>query len=83
MQPEGLTTAVVDPGVLHTWDRVTAGLRVAWQLNANQNIGLIPLIRVSLAGNARTNWFVEGALPASVRDKQVTVSGSLQTGVAF
>ena len=83
VRPEGLTTAIVDPGVLHSWDRITAGLRVAWQLNANQNIGLIPLVRVALVGNARANWFVEGALPASVRDKQVTASASLQTGVAF
>jgi hypothetical protein len=83
VRPEGLTTAIVDPGLLYAWDRLTAGLRVGWQLNANQNIGLIPLVRMALMGNERANWFVEASLPSFVRNKQVTTSASLQTGIAF
>jgi hypothetical protein len=83
VRPEGLTTAIVDPGVLYTWDALAAGVRVGWQLNANQNIGLIPLARLAILRNQRASWFVEASLPAFVRNKQVTTSAALQTGVAF
>jgi hypothetical protein len=83
VRPEGLTTAIVDPGMIYTWDRLAAGLRVAWQLNENQNVGLIPLMRVLVLRNERANWFVEVALPSFVQNKQITASASLQTGVGF
>jgi hypothetical protein len=83
VRPEGLTTAVVDPGVLYGWGRVAAGLRVAWQLNVNQNVGLIPLVDIGLIRTPRTTWFVELALPTFVQNKQLTSSGFIQTGVGF
>jgi len=83
VRPEGLTTAIVDPGVVYAWDALAAGVRVGWQLNANQNIGLIPLARLAILRGERASWFVEASLPAFVRNKQVTASASLQTGVAF
>jgi len=83
VRPEGLTTAIVDPGVLYAWNALAAGVRVGWQLNANQNIGLIPLARLAILRNERASWFVEASLPAFVRNKQLTASAALQTGVAF
>jgi hypothetical protein len=83
VRPEGLTTAIVDPGVIYAWDRLAAGLRVAWQLNENQNIGLVPLVRVVVIRNERANWFIEAAFPSFVQNKQITASASLQTGVGF
>lgn len=83
VRPEGLTTAIVDPGVIYMGDRLGAGVRVGWQLNANQNVGLIPLARVAVLRSARANWFVEASLPSFVRNKQLTASASLQTGIGF
>ena len=83
VRPEGLTTAIVDPGFLYCWRRVAAGMRVAWQLNVNQNVGLIPVVDIGLVQTATTTWFVEVALPSFVQNKQLTSSGFLQTGVGF
>jgi hypothetical protein len=83
VRPEGLTTAIVDPGIIYAWDRLSAGLRVGWQLNANQNVGLIPLVRFAVLRNERANWFVEAALPSFIRNKQLEASAALQTGVGF
>jgi hypothetical protein len=83
VRPEGLTTLVIDPGVLYGSGRVAAGLRVAWQLNVNQNVGLIPLIRVGLVQTRKATWFAEASAPAFVQNKQLTASGSLQTGIGF
>lgn len=83
VRPEGLTTVIVDPGLIYAWDRLSAGLRVAFQTNANQNIGLTPLMRLAILRSASTSWFVEAALPAFVQNKQLTASAALQTGVTF
>lgn len=83
VRPEGVTSAVVDPGLLYSWGRVGAGLRVAWQLNENQNVGLIPLFNVGLVRSERATWFVEAAFPSFVQNRQLISSASLHTGVAF
>jgi hypothetical protein len=83
VRPEGLTTAIVDPGVLYSWGVLGAGLRVAWQLNVNQNVGVIPLVNATLMRTRRASWFVEAAVPTFVQNKTVTLSGSLHTGVGF
>jgi hypothetical protein len=83
VRPEGLTTVIVDPGLIYTGDRLSGGLRVSFQTNANQNIGLTPLMRLAILRNADTSWFVEASLPAFVQNKQLTASTALQTGVTF
>lgn len=83
VRPEGLTTVIVDPGLIYTWDRLSAGLRVAFQTNANQNIGLTPLMRLAILRNTSASWFVEASIPAFVQNKQVTAAAALQTGVTF
>ena len=83
VRPEGITSAIVDPGLIYQWSRVGAGLRVAWQLNQNQNVGLIPLVSVALVKTERATWFVEAAFPSFVQNRQLISSASLHTGVGF
>jgi hypothetical protein len=83
VKPEGLTTAVIDPGVLYSLGRFTPGFRLAWQLNVNQNIGFIPLVDVTLIRAPEATWFVEASVPAFLQNKNLTVAGSFQTGVSF
>jgi hypothetical protein len=83
VKPEGLTTAVIDPGVLYSLGRVTPGFRLAWQLNVNQNIGFVPLVDVTLVRAQAATWFVEASVPAFIQNKNLTVAGSFQTGVSF
>ncbi len=99
VSPPGRTGLVVDPGVVYDWGGVATGLRVAFETNANTNIGLIPLVNVGLADLGGATWFVEGAFPTFIRSvlddptatmpaptthhAQVELNLVLHTGIGF
>lgn len=65
-------TFVVDPGVLRKFGPVTAGLRVATEVGAASNIGLVPIIVVPVAKvTKRVSYFIEADLPLFLRDTPV------------
>lgn len=81
------TTLVVDPGVLYKRDGFVTGLRVAMQVGAPTNVGLVPIVVVPIKVSERLSWFVEGDLPLFLRDDgdKLRPSATLlfQTGVGF
>jgi hypothetical protein len=81
------TTFIVDPGIIRKFDGFVAGLRVATQVGAPTNSGLIPIIVVPFEIGRRAVYFVEGDLPLFVRDAGdkalFTATFLLQTGVGF
>jgi hypothetical protein len=81
------TTFIVDPGVLRKFDGFTAGLRVATQVGAPTNIGLVPIVVVPMKINDQLSYFVEADVPLFLRDDGTKMQPSatllLQTGVAF
>jgi hypothetical protein len=83
IHPTGTTSFVVDPGVIFGFGRVALGLRIAFQINADANIGLIPLVNYGLVDLGGATWFIEGALPTFYQDKEVALSIVGHTGVAF
>jgi hypothetical protein len=87
----GSTGIVVDPGLVYDFGPVAAGLRVAWAVQQNANIGLIPLVHLPLVKGDAATWFVEAAFPTFLRkvDATDTTDGKLafnvvlHTGVGF
>jgi hypothetical protein len=81
------TTFVVDPGVLRKFDGFVAGLRVATQVGAPSNVGLVPIFVVPVKVSNRISWFVEVDVPLFLRDDgrkvQASATGLFQTGVGF
>src|SRR5439155_864756 len=61
VSPPGTTGLVIDPGIVYNWGAFATGLRLAFQTNANTNVGLIPLINVGVADLGGATWFVEVA----------------------
>ena len=83
VKPTGTTGLVVDPGVVYDWGGVATGLRIAWQIGQQANIGLIPLVNKGLVDLGRATWFVEGAFPTFYSDHKVAFNVVLHTGVGF
>jgi hypothetical protein len=83
LDPVGNTGLVVDPGVILGFDRLALGLRVAHQINALANIGLVPLVNYGLVDTGGAMWFVEGAFPITYSDHEVSLTMVLHTGVGF
>jgi hypothetical protein len=94
ISPKGATSLTVDPGIVHDMGSFVLGLRLAWDIQANTNFGLIPLIHkgvAQLGGGA--NWFVEAAFPIALssgvtgnppEDKTTfSLTVVLHTGIAF
>jgi hypothetical protein len=81
------TTFLVDPGIIRKFDGFVAGLRVATQVGAPTNSGLIPVVVVPFEIGKRAVYFVEGDLPLFVRDAGdkalVSATFLFQTGVGF
>lgn len=81
------TTFVVDPGVIRKFDGFSAGLRVATQVGAPTNIGLVPIVVVPFKVSEHLNYFVEADVPLFLRDSGTSMQPSatllLQTGVSF
>lgn len=62
---------------------VATGLRVAWQIGEQKNIGLIPLVNRALIHMGPSTWFVEAAFPTFYMDDKVAFNVVLHTGVGF
>ena len=81
------TTFVVDPGIIRKFDGFVAGLRVATQVGAPTNSGVVPIAVVPFKIGERAVWFLEADVPLFVRDngkKAVfSATGLSQTGVGF
>jgi hypothetical protein len=94
VSPPGTTGLVIDPGIVYDWGGVATGLRLAFQTNANTNVGLIPLVNVGLADLGGSTWFVEAAFPTFVQSTlddppatghhaEVAFNVVLHTGIGF
>lgn len=82
------TTFIVDPGVVRNFGPVSAGLRVATQVGAATNIGLVPILVVPVVKlSKRVSYFIEGDLPLFLRDDGTSMQPSatflLQSGFGF
>ena len=81
------TTFVVDPGVLRKFDGFVLGGRVATQVGAPTNIGLVPIVVVPFKVSDQFSYFVEADVPLFARDngRAAVFSATLQfqTGFAF
>ena len=81
------TTFVVDPGVLRKFDGFIAGLRVATQVGAPSNVGLVPIFVLPIKISNRVAWFFEADIPLFLRDDGTKMRASatalFQTGVGF
>ena len=69
ISPPGTTGLVIDPGVVYNWGAFATGLRLAFQTNANTNVGLIPLINMGVADLGGSTWFVEAPFPTFIQSE--------------
>jgi hypothetical protein len=77
------TTFVVDPGVLYDFGPLTGGLRVATQVGAPLNLGVVPIVVLPVKLSARFAWFFELDVPFFLRASGASATLQLQTGLAF
>lgn len=81
------TTFVVDPGIVRKFEGFAAGLRVATQVGAPTNVGVVPIVVVPFKVSKHLSYFIEGDLPLFLRDDGRAMRPSatllLQTGVSF
>jgi len=81
------TTFVVDPGIIRKFDGFVLGLRVATQVGAPTNSGVVPILVVPFKIGHRAVYFVEGDIPVFVRDAGdkalVSATFLFQTGIGF
>jgi hypothetical protein len=81
------TTFIVDPGILRKFDGFITGLRVATQVGAATNVGLVPIFVLPIKLSNRLAWFFEADIPLFLRDDGTKVRASatalFQTGVGF
>jgi hypothetical protein len=86
-QVHGATTFVVDPGVIRKFDGFVAGLRVATEVGARTNSGLVPIFVLPFKISERAVYFVEADVPLFIRDDghkaQFSATGLLQSGFGF
>ena len=67
ISPRGTTSLVVDPGIVYDMGSVVIGLRLAFKVPSDTNVGLIPLIHKGIANiGGGANWFIEAAFPTFV-----------------
>jgi hypothetical protein len=83
INPTGTTGLVVDPGIIRSFGRVAVGLRLAFQINHDTNVGGIPLVNVGLVDLGGATWFVEAAFPTFYSDKKGELNVVLHTGIGF
>ena len=82
------TTFVVDPGIVRKFKPLSVGLRVATQVGAPTNIGLVPIVVVPVTKVGKhLSYFLEADLPLFLRDSGTSMDPSatllLQTGFGF
>ena len=83
IDPHGTTGLVVDPGVVYDAGPVALGLRLAFQIGAPANVGLIPLVNKGLVDLGGATWFAEAAFPTFYSEKDVAFNVVLHTGIGF
>jgi hypothetical protein len=85
VDPSGTTALVVAPGIVYNFGPFAAGLRVASEIGADSNVGLIPLINKGLFPVGAATWFVEAAFPTFVHatPPDVTFTAVIHTGLGF
>jgi hypothetical protein len=83
IHPTGTTSLVVDPGVIFGFGKLALGVRLAFQVNALANVGLIPLVNYGLVDFDGGTWFVEAAFPTFYQDHEIAFNVVAHTGVAF
>ena len=77
------TTFVVDPGILHKWDGFVAGVRVATQVGAPSNVGIVPIAVLPLKLNDKLVYFFELDLPLFLRDNPAIGKAEASATVLF
>lgn len=77
------TTFVVDPGIIHKWDGFIAGLRVATQVGAPSNIGMVPIVVLPLKLNDKLSYFFELDLPLFLRDNPAIGKAEASATILF
>ena len=81
------TTFVVDPGIVRKFSSFAAGLRVATQVGAPTNVGVVPIVVVPFKVSDHVSYFIEADVPLFLRDAGKSMQPSatllLQTGVSF
>jgi hypothetical protein len=84
VSPWGAAGLVVDPGVIYTGLPVALGLRVKFDVAANANVGIIPLVNKGLLPIGDATWFVEAAVPITATKTQgLSIAFVLHTGIGF
>ena len=83
IDPTGNTALTVDPGVVYNAGPVALGLRLAFNVGALANVGLIPLVNRGLVDFGGATWFVEAAFPTFYSDHDVAFTVVAHTGVGF
>ncbi|MBX3211321.1 MAG: hypothetical protein KF850_04750 [Labilithrix sp.] len=80
------TTFIVDPGVVYNAGAVSAGLRVATQVGAPTNVGLVPIVVLPFRLRDGLAAFIEGDVPMFLRDggdgMQPSIGFQFQSGIA-
>lgn len=81
------TTFVVDPGIIRKFDGFVLGTRVATQVGAKPNIGLVPIFVLPFKISERAVYFVELDIPLFLRDDgnkmQASATFLFQSGFGF
>ena len=84
VKPWGGTGLTIDPGVVYVGLPVALGLRTKFDLSANANFGLIPLVHKGIVDFGEANWFVEAAFPiTAARNAGYSLAAVAHTGFAF
>ena len=84
VKPWGGTGLTIDPGLIYVGAPVALGLRAKFDVSANANIGLIPLVHKGLLDFGEANWFVEAAFPiTAARGAGYALAAVAHTGFAF
>jgi hypothetical protein len=83
VKPKGQTTGItIDPGVVYDAGIFAFGMRVAYQVGQQPNVGLIPLLHKGFPlGSA--SWFLEADFPIFDQDGQITFTAAVHTGIGF
>jgi hypothetical protein len=81
------TTFIVDPGVIRKFDGFVLGGRVATQVGAPSNVGLVPIFVLPFKISDKAVYFVELDVPLFLRDDGAKMRGSatilFQSGFGF
>ena len=84
VKPWGSTGLTIDPGLIYVGEPVALGLRAKFDVSANANFGLIPLIHKGIVDIGEANWFVEAAFPiTATRGEGYALAAVAHTGFAF